>query len=68
MALPRLFLAAIVVSVVALLASVLFFFQYKDPMMLVFAFQLSMYAWIIALIIHVWRVGIPIRIVGGREP
>lgn len=68
MAMPRLFLAATILSVVLAIFGILFFFQYKDPMMLIFPLQGAFYAWLIAGIIHVWRVGIPVRIVGDKGP
>ncbi|HWH09068.1 MAG TPA: hypothetical protein VNX21_07695 [Candidatus Thermoplasmatota archaeon] len=53
----------------ALLAGfgVLFFFQTKDPMVLLFGVQGAAWVWGIVLVVHVLRHGIPIRIVSDER-
>lgn len=49
------------------LLGVLLFFQTKDPMVLIFPVWLAVPAWVVVLIVHVLRKGIPVRIVSDER-
>ena len=67
MPLPRAIMAGIVASAVPLLGAILLFFQTKDPMMIAFAVDVILAVWVVVLIVHVLRHGIPIRIVSDER-
>jgi len=60
-------LGGAVASVLLALFGVLFFFQYKDPMMLLFPVQLIVAVWVVVLIVHLLRHGVPVRIVDDER-
>lgn len=60
--------AATVATVVLFLLGILLFVQTKDPFVLMPAVFLSVALWIIVLIVHVLRHGIPVRLVDERRP
>jgi hypothetical protein len=59
----RLVTGGIVLSAIVFGFAVLFFFQYKDPVLLAFAGQAIVPIWIAILVIHVLREGLPVRVV-----
>lgn len=63
MAGSKLVLAGIAATVLITIFGALLFFQTKDPTMLEVALRGSLLAWLIALVVHVLRHGIPVRIV-----
>ena len=67
MPIPRAALFGLVVSALVLLASIVMFFLYKDPMLLVFAIVLLGMMWGVLFIVHVLRHGIPVRVVEDEK-
>lgn len=67
MPLSRAIISGIVASAIILLGSILVFFQTKDPMILAFSVQVILAIWVVVLIVHVLRHGIPVRIVDDER-
>jgi uncharacterized protein YqfA (UPF0365 family) len=56
--------AGIAATLAWTLLSVYFFFQYMDPMLLVLSAIAALVVWGVALLFHVLRRGVPVRVVG----
>ena len=57
----------IVLSAALVVFGILFFFQTKDPMVLLFGVQAAAWIWAVVFIIHILTHGIPIRIVSDER-
>jgi hypothetical protein len=64
---PRGILIGLGLNALAILGTVLLFFQTKDPTPMGLVLRLSFYAWVIALVIHILTRGFPVRIVADER-
>lgn len=65
--LPRGVLIGLIVNALVFVGSILLFFQTRDPTPMGLVLKFSAYAWLVALILHVLKRGIPIRIVSDER-